>query len=325
MASGIATATGGPAVGSSISDLHPDIIQTHILTRLDGLNLASIASTSSQLHALSAQERLWRDICTSTWPSLRHPRVRHVISTFPSGYRSFFSDSFPVSDHQLPQKQKLRPETITTELISAVDIYYGDNVIYSTVGETRTGTSSFLGSVFRVALVDMKESAPTRILNDEWTIELGGSYLAVAGEGGEELVDGEVQLRYSTIKRRQKSCGSEELVELGVVVTCGWKEGGEVQVREVSMQAEDMEGRSLNGRESLEILEAAMEGGRKKEGKKKEGKVRYREFLERKREKKELMRRKEGALDTACRILDMACVVIGAAAFAAFWNSASFW
>lgn len=189
----------------------------------------------------------------------------------------------------------------------------------------------------------MKESAPTRILNDEWMIELEDnltmSWIAIDPMRKRAVSlssrrpvrveknwsTGEVQLRYSTIKRRQKSCGSEELVELGVVVTCGWKEGGEVQVREVSMQAEDMEGRSLNGRESLEILEAAMEGGRKKEGKKKEGKVRYREFLERKREKKELMRRKEGALDTACRILDMACVVIGAAAFAAFWNSASFW
>jgi hypothetical protein len=87
---------------TAISDVHHDIIQTHILTRLDGPTLATTACASSHLHALSTEEELWRNICSATWPSIDHPRVRHVISSFPGGHRSFFSDSFPALDHRSP-------------------------------------------------------------------------------------------------------------------------------------------------------------------------------------------------------------------------------
>ncbi|XWS66622.1 hypothetical protein CRYUN_Cryun05aG0215800 [Craigia yunnanensis] len=81
----------------AISTIHPDIIETHILTRLDGPTLASASCASSHLRALTSQENLWTNICHSAWPSTTSPRIRHVISNFPNGSRSFFSDAFPLT------------------------------------------------------------------------------------------------------------------------------------------------------------------------------------------------------------------------------------
>ncbi|GAY68496.1 hypothetical protein CUMW_264580 [Citrus unshiu] len=78
-----------------ITTLLPDIIETHILTRLDGQTLAAAACTSSRLHSLCAQEKLWQHICSATWPSCNDPRVRTLVSSYPGGgHRSFFSHSF---------------------------------------------------------------------------------------------------------------------------------------------------------------------------------------------------------------------------------------
>ena len=110
--------------GTAISDVHQDVIKTHILTRLDGATLASASCASSHLHALSIEEQLWWEICSSTWPSIDDPRVRHVISSFPGGYRSFFSDSFLLLHHRSPPKQHHHNRLFLAEIISAVDVHY---------------------------------------------------------------------------------------------------------------------------------------------------------------------------------------------------------
>ncbi|KAK7392643.1 hypothetical protein VNO78_21087 [Psophocarpus tetragonolobus] len=84
---------GGAA--TTLSDIHPDVIQTHILNRLPGPALASAAATCSQLCTLTSHDPLWENACHATWPSTLSPRVRQVIRTFPNGARSFFADSFP--------------------------------------------------------------------------------------------------------------------------------------------------------------------------------------------------------------------------------------
>ncbi|XP_073138779.1 F-box protein At2g27310-like [Henckelia pumila] len=85
------------------ADIPLDIIQTHILNRLDGATLASASCASSQFRALCSDDQLWRNICNSTWPSTTHPRVVSAISAFPSAHRSFYLDSFPSMHHQLPE------------------------------------------------------------------------------------------------------------------------------------------------------------------------------------------------------------------------------
>lgn len=320
-----------------ISTLHPDIIQSHILTRLDGASLSSLASASSQLHALSTQENLWQTICTSTWPSINHPRVRQIISTFPSGHRSFFSDAFPFPDPG-PSKLDVDSLALPTELISAVDIYYQNKIIYSKVEETETSSTWFLGSPFRVDLFDPKDTAPTPIKyfggskDDMWLKHLEenlslswiiidptrkkavnmSSRRAVSVQ--RHWLTGDVQVRFGMVMAGDERLGSSgELVECGVMVTCGGKEGGETHVTEVSLVMEDMDRKGLKGKDSLVILERVMESGKIKIGKGNFEKEKYEEFEERKRGRKQRKQNKE-------RALDLICITTGVACFVTFWS-----
>ncbi|XP_030956306.1 F-box protein At2g27310-like [Quercus lobata] len=316
--------------GTAISDVHQDVIKTHILTRLDGATLASASCASSHLHALSTEEQLWREICSSTWPSIDHPRVHHVISSFPGAYRSFFSDSFPLLHHRSPPKQH---HHYLAEIISAVDVHYKESLIFSKVQENETKSDWFLCSPFRFDLLGQKESVQTPIRHvgedqawlDHLEENLKLSWILIDPTRNRAVnvssrspvsvqhhwLTGDVQLRYSTVVSGGED--SSELVHCAVVVTCEGKVGGEMHVREVSMQVEDLEGKHLNGKDSLVILQGAMESGKRKKERKGEGKERFEEFLKMKGERKERKQRRE-------RALDMACIATGLTIFVAFWS-----
>ncbi|KAF5744897.1 F-box protein [Tripterygium wilfordii] len=324
--------------GTTISTVHPDIIQTHILTRLDGPTLASAACVSSQLHALSTQDKLWRHICSSTWPSVDDPRVSNLISAFPAGHRSFYNDSFTILDHN-QQLLKRNPESLvpTSKLVSAVDIFYKEKLIFSRVQEMETVSGWFLCSPFRVDLLDPKETVSTPVTkvgeNEAWlkhmednlklswiVIDPTRRRAANISTGKPVFVQrhwltGEVQVRFGSIMVGEGRRGSEtEFVDCGVVVTWGGKEGGELHVSEVSMVVEDMEGRNLNGRDSLVILQDALDAGKRRKVRSgKEGKERYEEYVERKRERNGGKQRRE-------RALDMACIATGVTVFLSFWT-----
>ncbi|KAJ7976164.1 F-box protein [Quillaja saponaria] len=285
-----------------ISAIHPEIIQTHILTLLDGPTLASAASTSSQLYSLSSQEDLWANICRSTWPSTDTPRLRRIISTF------------------------------AHELISAVDVYYKGKLVFSKVVETETLTGWFKCSPFRVDLLDPKDVVPTPIkypngedacgtLGEDLTL----SWILIDPTGRRAMnisshkpvsverhwLSREVQVRFSSILAGEKGSPSE-FVQCVIVVTCGGLEGGDIQIREVSLQMEDMDGTHLNGRESLVILQMSLEGKKRRETRREEeGRKRYQEYLKMKEERKERKLRAEGTLD-------MLCVFLAVLSFAGF-------
>ncbi|XP_028788618.1 F-box protein At3g44326-like [Neltuma alba] len=141
--------------------LHPDLFHAHILSRLDGPSLASASSASSLFRRLCLHDSLWRQICTATWPSLRDPSLRSVISDFPAGHRSLFLDSFPTL-HRYSRPDHLDPSfTPTKEWISAVDIYYHDRPIFSKFHRTQTHTGWFECSPLWIDLLGAKESVPT--------------------------------------------------------------------------------------------------------------------------------------------------------------------
>ncbi|KAK6144192.1 hypothetical protein DH2020_021012 [Rehmannia glutinosa] len=312
-----------------ITSIHPDIIQSHILNRLDGQTLAATSCASAQLLSLCADDQLWRKICNSTWPSTTHPTVRDAISAFPSGHRSFYSDSFPaVRCHQSQATHKTRfPDT--SELISAVDIYYDDKLVYSKVLKTETLSGWFLCSPLRLDLLDRKETVTTPLKfdgEDGACTSLAAERLRVSWilidptkkravnvasmksvEARRHWLTDDIQLRYATVV----DGGGGELVQCGVVLSCGGKEGGDLQVREVSMQMEDVEGKTLTGLDSLRILESAMEGQRCKSDSEIEKDI-YEMFLRTKvqfRERK-LMRE---------RNMDIACIAAGVSVFFAIW------
>ncbi|XP_022765797.1 LOW QUALITY PROTEIN: probable F-box protein At2g36090 [Durio zibethinus] len=309
-------------IAAAISTVHPDIIETHILTRLDGPTLASASCASTHFRALASQENLWTNICHSTWPSTSSPRVQHVISNSSNGSRSFFSDAFALTTDPASFENSSENPDLPSELISAVDIYYKKELIFSKVIETETLSAWFKCSPFRVDLLDPKEAVSTRIAHPdtadtcrdlEEDMELSWIVIDPIGKRAMNLssqrpvnvhrhwLSGEVQVKFASVVAGGKSGAATELVQCGVVVTCGESVRGEMHVREVSLQVEDMDGMFMNGRDSLVILKRGLEGKRGK-GKLREErrKNEVAEFLERKRERKERKMRREGALEMLC-------------------------
>lgn len=318
---------------TSITSVHSDIIHTHILTKLDGPTLASISSASSHLHSLCSHQILWKNICNSYWPSTTDPRIQTIVSTFPSGHRSFFSDSFPGPDHRHPghrPKSHITKITTTPELISAVDVHFGDQLVYSKVVVTQSSTSWFMSSPLRIDLVGPKETVPTpvkfdgkdgeymRLLEEEmklsWIIidPTRKRALNLSSRKPTEVrrhcLTGDIQVVYETVVAAQVKGG---FVKHGVTVTCG-REGGELHVREISAQMEDIEGKIVFGKDSLGILHEVMEGRRRKMEIQVE-KKRVENFLGMRRSWRETKERRE-------RRLDMVCMSIGVIIFMAFWT-----
>lgn len=323
-----ATVGGG---ATTLSDLHKDVLSTHILTRLDGPTLASVGCVSSQLRSISSQHHLWTTICHLTWPSTAtSPLLRHLIESFPGGPRAFYSLSFPL----------LHPTTTNTvvavqppqELVFAVDIHYKNNLIFSKVHETETISDWFRCSPFRVDLLDPKESVPTAIRHPNCDVACNAlaadmtlSWVAIDPVGGRAVnlssfqpvavkrhwLSGEVQVRFATVLPRDQKRATGEHVQCGLVVTCGGSEKGEMQVREVSLQMEDMEGMYLTGKESLVILQRALIEGKRvgNERRVEEGRKRYKDYLEMKRERRERKLRNEGRMDKLCIAFGLAISV----------------
>ncbi|WJX79540.1 hypothetical protein P8452_62652 [Trifolium repens] len=313
---------------AAISAIHPDIIQTHILTCLDGPSLASASTTCSQLYNLSSNKHLWNNICQSTWPSTNTTRVRHVISTFPNTSRSFFSDSFStVTAHTLHHRHRPNLEN-TPEILSSVDLFHRKRLILSKLVETETVSGWFRCSPFRIDILDPKDSVETSMeypRNDEscknLEEELTMSWIVIDPRGKRAMnvssgkpvsvhrhwLTGDVQARFATVLHGGEKGSATEVALCSLLVTLG----GEMQVREVCFQIEDMDGINLNGRDSLGILQRALEGERKKLRSEKERKEIFVEFMKRKIERKERKLRSE-------RWLDMLCVGIAALSIAAF-------
>ncbi|KAL8090001.1 hypothetical protein AgCh_039457 [Apium graveolens] len=328
-------------INSSILDIPSDIFRTNILTRLDGSSLVSTGSASSELNKFCKDENLWKNICNSTWPSTDDRRLLDIIDTFPAGYRSFFADCHPSLDHSPNPKVHLDQEVDDycslkiSELISAVDIHYDNKLIYSKVHATETSTDWFLSSPFRVDLLDPKETIPTPVSVFEGNVDLFRSQLDKNLTLSWILVDPlnrraanlssltpvsverhwlnqDVRAHYMTSLPGFFVGKSLEFVQCSIVVVCGGT-GGDLQVKEVSLQVQDMDGKSLNGRESLVLLHEAMEGQRKKKGKREEERERYEEFMEMRRERGERRQRKE-------RRMDMVCMLAGITVFMAFFG-----
>lgn len=216
-----------------------------------------------------------------------------------------------------------------------MDIYYQNVPIFSTVEATETVTGWFLSSPFRVDLVGPEEFIPTRIQQigekNSWLRQLQEnitlSWILIDPQKKRAMnmssqravsvrrhwLTGEVQVKFASILAGDGGMGSErESVQCEIMVTCGGEEGGEVHVRDVSMVMEDMEGKVLSGKESLVIVDGAMERGeRRKEKSGEEGTERYNEFVERRRDRRERKHRRE-------KIWDLVCIASGFSSLMAF-------
>ncbi|KAJ9558724.1 hypothetical protein OSB04_013338 [Centaurea solstitialis] len=325
----------------AIAELHEDIIKTHILTRLDGQTLAAAASTSSRLQSLCSDPKLWSDICSSNWPSTDDVLVAEAISNFPSGHRSFFSDAFPSPAHRLTTAATTA-SIPTSRIICAVDLRYGNDLVFSKVESTNTTPSDwFRSSPFRVDLLEPKEIVPSSVkitgdgddhvilssLQDHVTL----SWIMIDPTRNRAVdlssvrpvsvqrnwLTGDIELTFAVVVSSEETF---DHVSCNILVTCGVKEGGELHVSGVSLTVLDVDGKCLSGKDSMVILQGlavAPRRGRKHGHGGGEERERYEEYVQRRRERNEITERRE-------RRLDMACVASGVGFFVAFWSFALF-
>lgn len=290
------------SAGTTIAALHSDIIETHLLPKFDGPSLASAASTCKFFTTLCNKQSLWEHICTSTWESIKHPLVRQTISSFPGGYHSFYSDSFPVLRPNISQGRFRQVHA--AELISAVDMQLGNIPVYSKVTLTDTSASGFLGSLFCVDLIEHKETVeiPLKYQGDEecmskleesltlsWividpTLKRAANVSSLRPVSVRPHWDGNgIKVIYATVLSGE-SCGIEttKFVECRIVAIFTCDEGKMLQLKELSLCVVDMVRTRLNGEKSLRILEAALETGhRKRENG--DAKIMYGKYLDFKR------------------------------------------
>nr|XP_043622366.1 probable F-box protein At2g36090 isoform X1 [Erigeron canadensis]XP_043622367.1 probable F-box protein At2g36090 isoform X1 [Erigeron canadensis] len=66
-----------------------------ILRRLDGATLASAACACAAFCAISKEERVWEDVCSSLWPSTKRDDVKRLILSI-GGFKKFYADCFPL-------------------------------------------------------------------------------------------------------------------------------------------------------------------------------------------------------------------------------------
>ncbi|KAL2331907.1 hypothetical protein Fmac_019488 [Flemingia macrophylla] len=292
---------------SDITTVHSDIIQTHILTRLDGPALASAALATSHL---SAEQHLWRQICAATWPSLSDPLAAALVATFPGGHRSLFSDSFPSlqQQHASPPPKPRRSEP-PEEVIWAVDIFYKGEPILSRAVRSETRKGWFLCSPLWVELLGPSEVVPTPLKVDEsqWlshlhdNLTLSWIIIDPSSKRAANLSSG----RAVAARRHWLTAELEVLyavplteeVECVIKVTCSGKMGGALHVREVSLAMEDAEGRHVSGGDSLVILQDAIENGKRVKPDPAEALRSFDNFCSVKREKRERRMRRDKAMD----------------------------
>ncbi|KAD6796417.1 hypothetical protein E3N88_07313 [Mikania micrantha] len=275
---------------TSLADVHPDIIQTHILPRLHATATATATAVSSYLQALcSDDDNLWSVISKSTWPSITHPRVDGVISAFPAGHRSFFEDSFPLLITDVNNRRRRRPSSSQlqpSELISAIDVRYQNEIVFSTVEFTNTGSADSLSSALSIEsnneptnngcrifssiglkagdMIDPTNEATLSHLKDSVTLswilinprsKRAGNLSSIKPVSAKPgWMPNEAILRYTTVL---PGYDPNEMVECRIeVVLEGVDEG--LQVQDVVLKLLDMDSICLNGGEFLVITQGAI-------------------------------------------------------------------
>ncbi|XP_010545088.1 PREDICTED: probable F-box protein At1g60180 isoform X2 [Tarenaya hassleriana] len=134
-----------------------------ILRRLDGPSLASAACTCSSLSSLSREETLWENVCKSMWPSTDSRDATNLILSI-GGFRKFYADCFPliVNNDYHGQTDGGHESFLPADLISLVDIRFGDRIIWSKVlwgiPDVNGSNSWFHSCPFRIDLLRDEET-----------------------------------------------------------------------------------------------------------------------------------------------------------------------
>ncbi|GJX43073.1 F-box protein-like protein [Tanacetum coccineum] len=256
---------------TSFEDIHRDITQTHILPLLDGPSLSKASSVSSYLQSLCSDHNLWSHISKSTWPSVTDPRVDDVISTFPSRHRSFYNDSYPSlmidpSCKKDTSSSRYNLNMSCDKLISAIDIRYQDEIIYSQVkspglkiqlhGISQTIDLTVDESVGadKATLLHLKESLTLKWILIDHALKRAGNFSSIKPVSvKQDWSTNETHVRHVTILPGRDL---NEIVKCRIHVTLGvGKRGVGLHAKEVVLKLEDLDCKYLNGRDFLVVME----------------------------------------------------------------------
>ena len=105
------------------------------LARLDGSSMAAASCACSDFRDVAQDQRLWQQLCHSTWPSTAMEEAQRLISSSPlGGFNKFYADSYPLV---LPYGNQACPgistSTLPSDFVSLIDIYYKKKCILSKV------------------------------------------------------------------------------------------------------------------------------------------------------------------------------------------------
>nr|XP_043616115.1 F-box protein At2g27310-like [Erigeron canadensis] len=273
-------------MATSLTDIHSDIILTHILPCLDGPSLATTTALSSYLQNLCIDDNIWKRVCKSTWPSSTHPRVQEIISAFPYGYRTFFHDAFPVlviNRSMWKQDQQLNCLTSypgLSELVSAIDIHYKNDIVYSAVKLTNTSTKHFLWSPLWIeltndqtiinrsidlkvddnigeeTLLQLKESLTLNwvVMSTSW--KRAGNLSSVKPVRVKEgLLPNEILVQYKTIL---PGCDPKEMVQCKIHLVLEGEVAAGLQVKMVILKLQNLNSICLKGNDFLVVTQRAI-------------------------------------------------------------------
>ncbi|GAA0151600.1 hypothetical protein LIER_10289 [Lithospermum erythrorhizon] len=316
----------------SITAVHHDIIESHILKRLDGQTLASTSCVSSEFNTLCNKENLWKNICNIYFPSTLDLLLHNKISS----HRTFFSSASSAVHHLNPTSSQPNSPKIK-KLISAVDISFEDKIICSRVIVTDSSSSWFSCSPCRIDILEPKEVVPTSVklsidegecmkhleksMKVSWILLDPDTNIALNVCSKNPVLvkrhwlTGEFQVKYATVVPdcRRFRGGGGGLVQCGVVVTCRMNEEREMHVKEVSMIMEDLEGLILDGSQGLEVLQQVLMNGKRKKIDAIDEKERYEIFVRLKTDFFDEKQRRE-------QRLDMMCIFTSVSIFLMFWT-----
>ncbi|PWA77080.1 F-box domain, cyclin-like protein [Artemisia annua] len=329
---------------TSFEDIHPDIIRKHILPLLDGPSLSNTSSVSSYLQFLCSDHNLWSHVSKSTWPSITDPRVDDVISTFPSRHRSFYNDSYPsiITDVKHPNLShscsiskviSKKDSSLSCylnsschKLISAVDIRYQDDIIYSQVKVTDMSANNLssrleiqlpgisqtidltvdeVAGADKATLLRLKESLTLNWILIDPALKRACNYSSIKPVSvKQDWATNETHVRYVTFLPGRDP---NEIVKCRIHVALGvGKRGVGLHAKEVMLKLEDLDCKCLNGRDFLVVMQRAiMEENyvkRKVIVDDDERCKSYKVFKELKKAKKEWVKKKQQKLELAMNL-----------------------
>lgn len=251
------------------------------MARLDGPDLATTACTCKDLQDVAGEERLWENLCHSTWPSTTSQEAQHLISSSPM--KKFYPNSYPLISHKKSTHQNT--QVSHSDFVSLVDIYYKKKCVlsrvldgipeavnvYDDIERKSEHQRWFADCPFKLDVLDANSSNNNVNINTNdgkvgedmrlsWILFDKKSGKAVNLSSWKPLLvqrnwptDGDYVIRFGCVIPVE-----EKMAECVILAKCRLIEQGCVIWNEISMIIEDMEGAHISGKKSLLVLNSAL-------------------------------------------------------------------